>query len=513
MPVTAQKSWGNRRFGRRTFLGVAGGTAAALALGGGNGAWSRPAGAAGLAQGSRFGELVSDPGGVLDLPRSFQYRILSHEGGRLSNGAPVPGDFDGMAAFQGPGNTTILVRNHELRLNRTATPPRPEPNPVEGRNPYRPDGVVDIGGTTGIVVGPDRREIRDYVTSSGTINNCAGGLTPWGTWLTCEEDRTEGHGYVYEVDPNDPENDLSKTPITAMGFFSHEATVIDPQTGIAYLTEDDFRGRIDPNDPNQDTRFSFFYRYIPNDRSQRPGALQQGGALQALRIDERPLTDADFFNQGDQFVVRWVDVDPAIAAEDARAKGAVKFNRLEGAFFAGGAVWFDDTAGGEKRLGQMYRYLPATNTLELFYEGTDANQMESPDNVTITPWGDLWFAEDGDGANRIMGITPEGDVYAFANNRVIIDSARPQDVSELAGPCFSPDGQTFFVNIQEPGITFAIWGPFPRANAARQRRMAFAAPPAHLAPRMSGELLEAAAKYGLSPLEAAAYQRFGVPLL
>jgi secreted PhoX family phosphatase len=131
--------------------------------------------------------------------------------------------------------------------------------------------------------------------------------------------------------------------------------------------------------------------------------------------------------------------------------------------------------------------------------------MESPDNLTITPWGDLWFAEDGAGENRLMGITPEGAVYRFASNRL--------NGSELAGPCFAPDGQTFFVNIPNPGITFVIWGPFARRNAARQYQMAVAPPPAHLAPRVSGELLEAAEKHGLSPLQAAAYHRFGVPLL
>src|SRR5215217_798025 len=199
-----------------------------------------------------------------------------------------------MAAFPGPSsNTAVLVRNHELRPEDGA--------PVVGTNPYDPS---QIGGTTGILVNlDDRTEIRDFVTSSGTRNNCAGGGTPWGTWLTCEEDRTTNHGYVFEVDPRDPENDLSKTPIREMGFFSHEAVDIDPAAGIAYLTEDDFRGSI-PADPNQEvvadyttsetdsstgqagtgSRVSFLYRYIPIDTSRKPGALQQGGRLQVLAI-------------------------------------------------------------------------------------------------------------------------------------------------------------------------------------------------------------------------------------
>ncbi|MDP8960783.1 MAG: DUF839 domain-containing protein, partial [Actinomycetota bacterium] len=197
-------------------------------------------------------------------------------------------------------------------------------------------------------------------------------------------------------------------------------------------------------------------------------------------------------------------VDPQEPHDDALRQGCVRFNRLEGCHFAGGAFWFDDTAGGERRLGQIFRYLPATNILELFYEGSDANQMQSPDNIGVTPWGDLWFAEDGEGENRVMGVTPDGQVYKFASNRL--------NDSEFAGPTFAPDGRTFFVNIQEPGLTFAIWGPFARRNAGGSRRMAAAPPPAKMAPRISGELTETAERLGLSPLEAAAYDRLGVPL-
>lgn len=134
--------------------------------------------------------------------------------------------------------------------------------------------------------------------------------------------------------------------------------------------------------------------------------------------------------------------------------------------------------------------------LELFYESADANNMQSPDNIVITPWGDM--------KNRIVGITPGGETYVFARNA--------KSDSEFAGSTFSPDGRTFFVNTQGDSFTFAIWGPFARRSATRQRQMAHASPSAALAPHISGELAEAAAKFGMSPLEAAAYDRLGGPL-
>jgi secreted PhoX family phosphatase len=424
-----------------------------------------------------YGPLVSDPGGVIDLPSNFQYRIISEESSTLSNGAPVPSDPDGMAAFQGPGDTTILVRNHELEPN--------EDPPVVGTNPYRSS---QRGGTTSIVVGPARIRIEDYVTSSGTQRNCAGGATPWGTWLTCEETRKTDHGYVFEVMPDDPENDLSKTPIRDMGVFSHEAAGVDPATGIVYLTEDD-------------SPLSFLYRYVPDDPSPVPGALHKGGKLQVMTLEQRSFK-ADLADPGQKFGAVWRDVNSEEPHEAAEELGAARFNRLEGAYFAGGAFWFDDTAGGEMRLGQVFRYLPATNTLELFYEGTAAKQMENPDNIVVTPWGDLWFAENGGGSDSIMAITPGGQVYEFARNRL--------NTSEFAGPCFSPDGQTFFVNIQNPGATLAIWGPFVRPNPGARSRMARSMPPESLAPDISGELAEAAERHVMSPLEVAAYDRLGV---
>lgn len=423
-----------------------------------------------------YGPLMPDPNGILDLPEGFHYKIISKEDSLMSNGAKIPGAFDGMAAFEGPNNTTILVRNHELGAGAAF-----------GSNPY---DAAAKGGTTALVVGANREVIEEYVTSSGTIRNCAGGATPWGTWLTCEETRTATHGYVFEVDPTQPENEMSRTPIKDMGRFSHEACAIDPATGYVYLTED-----ASP---------SFLYRFIPNDISQQPGALQQGGKLFAAAIEAVTDPKASTFKTGQKFQIVWKEVNPHLCVEDAKAQKCIQFSRLEGAFFQSGVFWFDDTSAGDKKLGRIYRYTPATNTLELFYEGTDVREMEYPDNICMTPWGDLWYAEDGSGDDRLMGITPEGKIYPFAHNR--------QSGSELAGPTFSPDGNTLFVNIQTPGQTFAIWGPFQRRNSARAREMSYATPDAHYAPKVSEEMVKYAESQGMSVLEAAAFERHGVKI-
>ncbi len=428
---------------------------------------------------SQFGPPATDPEGLLELPKGWRYRVLLHEDSSLSDGAPAPGQPDAMAAFDVDG-ATVLVRNHELAGG--------EDPPVEGASPYDSDAP---GGTTALVVDSERNLVRSYVTSSGSVDNCAGGPTPWGTWLTCEETLEDGHGYVFEVVPSE-EHDISRTPIRDMGRFSHEAAGVDPESGIVYLTEDDGPA-------------SFLYRYLPDDRSGRPGSLAEGGVLEALALDEAGAAEANELDAGTGYRERWVGVDPEDAKAGAEENDAIAFVRLEGAWFADGALWFNDTSGGPDKLGQTWRYTPATQSLELFFESGGTREMKAPDNCVVAPWGDFLFVEDAKDANRLMGVTPAGRVYELARN--------PDNSSELTGPCFSPDGSTLFVSYQDPAFTFAIWGPWPQPNAARRARMARAEPPAELASHLTPEIREAARRFGTSSLRAAAQVRLGAPLL
>ena len=393
--------------------------------------------------GRGYGPLLPDPDGLLELPEGFQYRAFSRTDDLMTDRNPVPGNHDGMAAFTGPRKTVILVRNHELGTGLTGSR-------VQVPNPYDP---IARGGTTTLVVGSNRQLIKDFASLGGTIRNCAGGPTPWGSWISCEEDVTiptasngvtQLHGYNFEV-PASATSPVNPVPLIAMGRFNHEAVAVDPKTGYVYQTED--RGD------------SLFYRFIPK----VPGKLQQGGTLQALRIIGRPEvnTSNSGFVRGEKLAVDWVDIpEPNPTTEDnvrfqGRELGAALFARGEGIWYSNGEFYFCCTSGGAIGRGQVWRYIPADETIELFVESTSREQLDAPDNVVVAPFGDLILCEDGGGDNFLVGVTPNGEIYQFARNAL--------QSGEFAGACFSPDGRTLFVNIQSPGITFAIWGPWSRS--------------------------------------------------
>jgi secreted PhoX family phosphatase len=377
--------------------------------------------------------LQPDPNGILDLPAGFSYTRLSETGQPMTDGYPVPGGHDGMAAFAGSNGTTILIRNHELDAIAPTLVSAPHDRQYDTRS---------RGGTTTLIIDANRQLVRHYGSLAGTDRNCAGGATPWGSWLSCEESvevADQKHGYVFEV-PSRATSFVDPKPLRAMGRFRREAAAIDPNTGDVYMTEDREDG--------------LFYRFVPRE----PGNLQAGGTLYALKLADMPqaVTRVGFPLQ-QPMAVEWVriaipDPDSDTVRVEGFNKGAAQFARGEGIISGDGEIYFCCTSGGRTGEGQIWRYLPANNTLELYLEPEDGSVLDNPDNIVIAPNGDLFVCEDGDGADHIVGITPTGSLYPFARNTL--------NTSELAGVCFSPDGQTLFVNIQTPGITFAIWGPW-----------------------------------------------------
>ncbi len=381
------------------------------------------------------------PHGELLLPEGFSYVAFGQTGSPLSDGGTTPGRHDGMAAFAAADGALRLVRNHE----RSGGPAFANPH-------YDPAAA---GGTTTVVFDREAmRPVRSFSSLAGTIRNCAGGPTPWGTWLSCEEtftglDSDRPHGYVFEV-PADADGPVDPVPYRAMGRFTHEAVAVDPDTGIIYQTED--RGS------------SGLYRFIP-DVPGKPGA---GGRLQMLAVAGRPGHDTRQGQRaGTPLPVEWVDIpDPDPDSGDSlavfrqgRQRGGAVFARLEGAWYGDGSIFVNATSGGDAGLGQVWRYRPtgeAGGQLILVYESTDPDLLQSPDNLCVSPTsGGLVLCEDGSGPDMLRGLTPRGEIFDLA-------ALNSGNTSELAGATFSPDGQVLFFNVQTPGVTYAVTGPWSR---------------------------------------------------
>ncbi|GAA1524076.1 PhoX family protein [Actinomadura kijaniata] len=430
---------------------------------------SEPAARAAAAVGGTdgYGPLVPDPKGILDLPRGFRYTILSREGRPLRSGqGKVPGNHDGMTALPGRGRDELwLVRNHENRP--TAR------NPVPAVKGITYDPAAKGGCTT---IGLSGGKVRtERVAIAGTAVNCAGGPTPWGTWLTCEEDESKAgtngyskdHGFIFEVDPYRGRTDAK--PFTAMGRFQHEAVAVDPHSGIVYETEDAFAHP-----------FGLFYRFLPRRPKGGFGSLHAGGRLEALRVPGVP--DLSVVRKaGTSFdKVEWVKVpDPLarqtpIRLQDFGKGGITHAQKLEGCYWGDDRVYFVSSyarsreGSGADHFGQVWSYEPRRNRLTLvivFGPGTDVNKPgESPDNICLAPQGGLMVCEDGGGEQFVYGVTRRRRVYPMARNRQNIGTPQAPEYGEFAGATFSPDGRTMFVNVYAPGTTFAITGPWHRGT-------------------------------------------------
>ena len=435
---------------RRNFIGATGAAFSGLLL---NGCTGRSAPLASAPSSfADYGPLVPDPAGMLDLPRGFSYRLLSSLGNAMTDGCTVPDKADGMGCFSIGNDEIVLIRNHELV-------PADDAGGVLAKGFGTRDGAIVPGGTTSIVLDATTLEVkREFRSLAGTIRNCSGGITPWGSWLTCEEAPTgpgqrfgeglaENHGWVFEV-PANATGLIDAVPLKAMGRFNHEAACVDPRTGIVYLSED----RDD----------SVFYRFVPT----TPGRLGDGGLLQAMVVeglsDTRNWTSADMA-VGSRHTVRWIDCDDVGSPNDdlrsrAAAKGAAVVARGEGIHTGTDEIFVCSTNGGQRKLGQIFRLVPGTggepDQIELFFESQSKDQFNYGDNLTVGPNGHLIVCEDQYTEvvdNHLRGITPDGRAYTLGRLRM---------QTELAGGCFSPDGKWFFVNAYSPTRTLAITGPW-----------------------------------------------------
>lgn len=427
-----------------------------------------------------FGALHHKEGDILSLPKGFSARVISRQGDHMTDGFYSPGANDGMGAFKGKDGKVLIIRNHELTPGSYGSGPFGKGNELleklgrEKIYDYASGGkYVCVGGTTTMVYDEKTGKVdSEYLSLVGTVRNCSGGITPWNSWITCEETNfTKGgdngflekdHGFNFEVPAREEIGVVDPQPIKAMGRFVHESVAVHPTLGIVYQTEDEGDGLL--------------YRFLPNAVPGKVGDLNKGGRLQCLSLKEWKSADTrngrkmktDRFPEKKAFEVVWIDLDDVESPNgDLRKrgfeKGAAKFSSGEGMFYGNGEVFFTASSGGLAGNGQIFRYRPskyegqhreseAPGTLELFIESKDVDTFQYCDNLTVSPWGDVIICEDRDDA-RIVGITPKGDAYVIAQNVGLRES-------EFTGPVFSPSGKTLFVNIQSPGMTFAITGPW-----------------------------------------------------
>ena len=402
-------------YSRRTFIQA--GIAAAGAVTLGPGAWRAALSAPARPGPGPYGPPAGSPNELgLALPDGFRSRLLA------KGNAPVVGTSydwhifpDGAATYALPDGGWILVSNSEV----------PVPKEIPTTLPFG-GGPLNGGGASAIRFRADGSVASAYRILTGTSTNCAGGKTPWGTWMSCEE---TDEGRVWECDPFGEKRAVVHP---AMGVFSHEALAVDPVGRRLYLTEDEGDGG--------------FYRFTPDNY---PDC--SSGLLEIAFVDRN---DADHWNR--------VPDPSARTTPTRRQTGMTQFQRGEGAWYDSGIVYVATT-----RDNKIHAYDPLTETIEVVYDQRAGDgPLNGVDNVTAAPSGDIYVCEDN-GTNQIdLGIlTPEGEVARF-----LTASGPEHEMSELAGVCFDPSGKRMYLSSQRglggPGATFEITGPFRELQPA-----------------------------------------------
>lgn len=496
---------------RRTFLKGATAAAAGAALAGPfDGFLARAAGAGGhdpVVQ-PPLAEVADLSDGVirLSLPPGFQYRSFNPTGEAMAFGGALPGNHDGMGTFKARDGRVLLIRNHEVNGSTGA---------------YTTDTTVPMydtaarGGNTYVLVDRYGNVERTWPALAGTQMNCAGGDTPWGSWISCEEtvngpdvfdDFTRNipapvpplplnpettyiqnprlqktHGYIFEVPAKGA---ASAQPITHAGRFAHEAAAFDPVSGSIFLTEDNFGFG------------SGLYRYDPPVNPRRAKRIVDGGKLWMLGIKDMPQANLSGHQErGTRYRVRWIRIPnpnpqfpmdatgllPTVTNNQAISNvgkqgwdnGAAVFSRLEGLTCDKGLVYFTATQGGGdaapvdwvnsaegvggfgRGTGQVWAYNPYRKTVEVVYQSASTTDLRLPDNVTASRRGTLILCEDNPGPNRLQALTRSGQLFTFA------ERLAPSANVEFAGATFDKEGKTLFVNLNTgAALSVAIWGPW-----------------------------------------------------